>query len=130
MERGSVPSISIPEDTTSEQSTEASGNNSRTGERETHELAPAAGDQLPQTTKRRGDFPRTDAGNAEYFANLFGKKVRYDHKQQRWLIWNATLRRWVEDRQGKVLVLMKYTARQRLKAAPASLQRATKTARK
>ncbi len=31
--------------------------------------------------KKRGGFPRTDAGNAELFATLFGKMFRYDYKR-------------------------------------------------
>ena len=56
-------------------------------------------------------FLRTDAGNAELFAQFHGDKVRFDHKQQRWLIWNGIKRRWTPDTQGKVRLLMKDTSR-------------------
>src|SRR3974377_436725 len=55
--------------------------------------------------------PRTDAGNAELFASLYGPNVRFDHKQGRWLIWDEE--RWSEDRTKRVHQLMKGTARLR-----------------
>ncbi|MGD0908702.1 MAG: phage/plasmid primase, P4 family [Candidatus Acidiferrales bacterium] len=60
---------------------------------------------------------RTDSGNAELFAALYGEKVLFDHKQGRWLIWNETRSRWLEDKQGKVRILAKRAARQRAKLA-------------
>ena len=69
------------------------------------------------TKKKPPTFPRTDAGNAEMFADLYGEKVRFDHKQTRWLIWNETRSRWIEDKQYKVRILAKRTARQRAKTA-------------
>jgi len=62
-------------------------------------------------------FPRTDAGNAEMFAALWGESVRFDHKADRWLIWDKARNRWTEDRQSKVRVLAKKTARSRARAA-------------
>jgi putative DNA primase/helicase len=67
--------------------------------------------------KQNPYYPRTDAGNAELFAALYGEKVRFDHKQGRWLIWNDTRSRWVEDKQRKVRILTKKAARYRAKAA-------------
>ncbi len=32
-------------------------------------------------------WPRTDTGNAELFAALFGDRLRYDHRRGRWLVW-------------------------------------------
>jgi putative DNA primase/helicase len=64
-------------------------------------------------------FPHTDAGNAEMFAAYWEDDVRFDHKQQRWLIWNRTKRRWKQDMQGRVRLLMKETARQRARIAVA-----------
>jgi putative DNA primase/helicase len=62
-------------------------------------------------------YPRTDAGNAEMFAALYGEKVRFDHKQGRWLIWDTNRNRWVADEQYKVRILAKQTARQRARSA-------------
>jgi putative DNA primase/helicase len=67
--------------------------------------------------KKPSDFLRTDAGNAEMFAASYCDNVRFDHRQQRWLIWDKTLRRWVEDRQDKVRVLMKNIFRHRMRLA-------------
>jgi putative DNA primase/helicase len=61
--------------------------------------------------------PRSDAGNAEMFAVLYGEKVRFDHKQQQWLIWQKTRSRWVADKQNKIRVLAKQAARRRAKKA-------------
>jgi putative DNA primase/helicase len=60
---------------------------------------------------------RTDSGNAELFAYLGREIVRFDHKQNRWLIWNQTRSRWIEDKQGKVRILAKTAARYRAEAA-------------
>jgi len=65
---------------------------------------------------RNGRYPRTDSGNAELFAALHGENVRFDHKRQRWLIWELQTKRWTEDKQGRVRTLMKETARHRLDA--------------
>lgn len=60
-------------------------------------------------------YPRTDSGNAELFASLCGKNVRFDHKRARWLIWDEECNSWREDTQSRVRTLMKATARRRLK---------------
>jgi len=46
--------------------------------------------------------PRSDTGNAELVASLYGKVLRYDHRQGRWLIWDKRHKRWTEDRASKV----------------------------
>lgn len=56
--------------------------------------------------------PRTDAGNAELLASLYGEKLRFDHARKRWLIWNE--KRWQEDNQAQVLLKAKLAARYRL----------------
>jgi putative DNA primase/helicase len=60
---------------------------------------------------------RTDFGNAEYFAALHGKNVRFDHKRQRWLIWDALKGRWHEDTEKQVRQLAKAAARTKLRDA-------------
>jgi putative DNA primase/helicase len=67
--------------------------------------------------KRAMKFPRTDSGNAEMFAALYGEGVRFDHKAGRWLIWDKARTRWTEDEQRKVRILAKKTARRRATAA-------------
>ncbi len=56
-------------------------------------------------------FHRTDAGNAELFAKLFGQDLRYDHASDRWLVWQEQW--WVEDPTAAVLLLAKRSARWR-----------------
>jgi putative DNA primase/helicase len=36
-----------------------------------------------------GGFNLTDAGNAELFASRHGDAVRFDHRHDRWLVWNG-----------------------------------------
>jgi putative DNA primase/helicase len=60
---------------------------------------------------------RTDSGNAEYFAQMYGEQLRYDHKRQRWLIWNLKQNRWDEDTTGQVRQFAKQAARHRLRVA-------------
>jgi len=57
---------------------------------------------------------RTDAGNAELFAALYKDRVRYDHKQDRWLVWDNKLNQWNVDSERKVRLLAKQAARHRL----------------
>lgn len=67
--------------------------------------------------KKAKIYPRSDAGNAEMFAALYSEKVRFDHKQGRWLIWNETRSLWTTDKQCHVHVLAKRAARRRAKSA-------------
>jgi putative DNA primase/helicase len=62
--------------------------------------------------KKTGLPPRTDSGNAELFAEYYGNRVRFDHRQKRWLLWNPR-RRWLEDFDQQVIVLAKQSARYR-----------------
>lgn len=97
----------------------------------THELSPnSASPAEPATQEKRDDahssalspnnpslpsqisrFHRTDAGNAELFAKLFGENLRYDHASDRWLLWQEHW--WVEDPTAAVLLLAKRSARWR-----------------
>ena len=60
-------------------------------------------------------FPRSDAGNAEYFASLYENQLRYDHKRKRWLAWAGNW--WIQDVDGLVNRLAKRAARLRLRDA-------------
>lgn len=60
-------------------------------------------------------FNRTDAGNAELFAHLYGERLRYDHKRGRWLVWGE--HRWQPDADGDLGRLAKDAARARYEAA-------------
>ncbi len=56
-------------------------------------------------------FPRTETGNAELFADLYGGRLRYDHRRRRWLLW--TEHWWQRDADAEVRRLAKEAARQR-----------------
>jgi len=60
-------------------------------------------------------FHRTDAGNAEAFAFLYGDRFRYDHSRGKWLVWNG--RFWAGDESGEADRASLDTARQRLMTA-------------
>lgn len=61
------------------------------------------------------NFPRSDAGNGEAFAFLFGDRLRYDWKRERWLRWGAHL--WSPAKTGELVPLAKRAARERYAAA-------------
>jgi P4 family phage/plasmid primase-like protien len=67
--------------------------------------------ELNGCPSRVSRFHRTDAGNAELFAKLFGENLRYDHASGRWLLWQEHW--WVEDPTAAVLLLAKRSARWR-----------------
>lgn len=41
------------------------------------------------------EFNDTDTGNAERLAAMFGRRIRYVHKQKKWLVWNNS--HWAES---------------------------------
>lgn len=61
-------------------------------------------------------FPRTDSGNAELFARLYGERLRYDHRRNRWLLWIDHW--WKPDVDEEVLRLAKEATRRRYETAP------------
>jgi putative DNA primase/helicase len=63
---------------------------------------------------------RTDSGNSELFAALYGEKLRFDHSRKRWLTLNG--KRWEEDTQAQILLLARRTARYRLRFMAARLK--------
>ena len=60
-------------------------------------------------------FPRTDAGNAEVFAEEHSNRFRYDHTRQKWLVWNG--KHWAADETGESDRAALETARARQMAA-------------
>jgi putative DNA primase/helicase len=56
-------------------------------------------------------FPRTDAGNGELFAHLYGDRVRFDHRRKRWLVWAG--HSWLDDNDAEVRRLAKTAVRHR-----------------
>ena len=57
----------------------------------------------------------TDTGNARFFANLYGKDIRYCHTSRKWLIWDG--KRWAVDKMGDIYRKAKEAARKMLKWA-------------
>ena len=45
-------------------------------------------------------FPLTEAGDAEFFASLFGDQVRYDHRRGAWLLFHG--HHWAPQTDGEV----------------------------
>lgn len=60
-------------------------------------------------------FPCTDTGNAELVAHLYGDRLRYDHKHERWLLWSGE--RWLRDTTNVMQRLAIRAARLRLRTA-------------
>jgi putative DNA primase/helicase len=61
------------------------------------------------------NYPRTDAGNAEFFATASKDDLRYDHLRGRWLVWRKHW--WSEDTMGLIYQRAKSVARMRRQAA-------------
>src|SRR5258708_2564146 len=74
------------------------------------ESEPSGSTNRPSKTRR--PYPRTDAGNAESLANLYGTALRFDHRRKRWLQWTGHV--WIPDSDGHVMRLAKQAARHRL----------------
>jgi putative DNA primase/helicase len=70
-------------------------------------------------------YDRTDTGNAALFAQLYKNTVLFDHRQQRWLIWDASKSRWTEDKTVQVRELAKKSAEYRLKELTPNLPSVT-----
>jgi putative DNA primase/helicase len=64
----------------------------------------------------------TDTANGELIAELFGDVVRYDHKRNRWLIWNKHY--WRPDSTGDIYRKATEAARERLRRS-ADIQNAS-----
>ena len=96
-------------------------------ERQVRKIAVSVGRYAPASPSANGAgpgggpaglrFPRTDSGNAELFAHLYGERVRFDHRRGRWLLWTG--QRWEEDGAERVYQLAKDATRWRYAQAPA-----------
>jgi len=67
-------------------------------------------DAEPRPREER-DYPLTDAGNGELFADLYGDRFRYDHRRRRWVVWKGDW--WSADADGEVRRLAKVAVRSR-----------------
>jgi putative DNA primase/helicase len=74
-------------------------------------------ESLRTTIKPAVTFNRTDAGNGEFFARLYGDQLRYDHRRERWLVWAEHW--WRDDDTRQVRRLAKDAARARFTTATA-----------
>lgn len=70
--------------------------------------APSSQSTYPTSTS----YPKTDLGNADYFADLFGGVLRYDQSRKRWLVWRG--HRWEPDALKKAEEAAQTAARKRL----------------
>lgn len=60
-------------------------------------------------------FPMTEAGDAEFFVNFVADRVRYNHRNGRWLVFEG--HRWQPQASGEVLRLALESIRARQRAA-------------
>jgi len=65
----------------------------------------------PQTKSLNLLYPRTDLGNAEWFAKKFSGKIKYDHHRGRWLIYESPL--WRPDQTEEIILKVKDALRHR-----------------
>lgn len=54
---------------------------------------------------------RTDTGNAEKIVEMYGNKVRFDHRRNRWLVWDK--HRWIDDKDKTIKQLAMDMAKKR-----------------
>lgn len=69
---------------------------------------------MPKLTQKV-DRRLTDAGNAELIRDLYGNRIRYDHRRSRWLVWKDNM--WVSDKEAIINRLAIKSARRRFKQA-------------
>ncbi|MBI4304840.1 MAG: bifunctional DNA primase/polymerase [Chloroflexi bacterium] len=81
--------------------------------------APDSGENGSAPTAPSAWFHRTDAGNAELFAQLYGNRVRYDHRRGLYYVYGE--HSWIPEREteGELGRLAKNVARERLRHAAA-----------
>lgn len=66
-------------------------------------------------TDQPAHFNLTDAGNAEYFTDQYGDRLRYDHLRGHWLEWHIHC--WRPENDGHIMRLALKAARERYRAA-------------
>jgi putative DNA primase/helicase len=76
---------------------------------------PALGDVGGTDEADAPRFRRTDLGNSEAIAHIYGAALRFDHKRGRWLEWAGDW--WREDDAETVIQLAGAAARRRYRAA-------------
>lgn len=81
------------------------------GKQEVSQIARSIGKYAPAADT----FPTTETGDAEFFASIFGDRVRYDWRQGRWLVFAG--HRWIADSDGELHRLATEALRARQRAA-------------
>lgn len=102
--------------TTSRKSRSAKHSGAAVRQHHTVSTGPQAEQLTPQARSNKTGplwpkYERSDSGNGELFAATYGEKLRYDHKQERWLKWNGNS--WQEDSVDEVQILAKRIAHHR-----------------
>jgi putative DNA primase/helicase len=82
-----------------------------------HPTPPTPNGTTPHVELEPRRFPRTDAGNGELLAHLYGDVLRRDHARERWLVWTAGGHWWQDDATDQVRLLAKQAARRRYQDA-------------
>lgn len=63
------------------------------------------------------DFPLSESGDAELFAQMHGDELRYDHLRGRWLVSDEMSGLWLPDKTEHIFALALETMRERQKRA-------------
>lgn len=63
------------------------------------------------------DFPLTEEGDAEHFAQMFHDRVRHDHRRSRWLISDDDTGLWLPDKTDEMIQLAVASQRARQERA-------------
>jgi putative DNA primase/helicase len=71
----------------------------------------------PLPSAEEEDFPLTESGDAEHFAEVYADKVRYDHRRGRWLLSDDVTGLWLVDPTDQMLTLALEAQRARQKRA-------------
>ena len=81
------------------------------GEKDLIRIARSVARYEPEQRK----YNLTDAGNGEFYADLYGNRTCYDHRRGLWLVWNGKI--WAADCDGALTRFAVEAARKRGLAA-------------
>lgn len=73
--------------------------------------------EAPLAQPEPEDFPYTESGDAEHFAQMYAERVRYNHRKSRWLIADDETGLWLPDPVDEMYELAKASMRERQKRA-------------
>lgn len=69
-------------------------------EREVSVIAKSISRYEPQKGYLKGNYNKTDSGNAERFRDQYSEKIKYSHTLGKWFIWNKKY--WEVDQRGQI----------------------------